>query len=283
MTFPRVPGHEVIGRIEALGAGVSAWRIGQRVGVGFLGGQDGSCIHCRKGDHVNCLDPTVTGVTIDGGYAEVMLAQANGIVHVPEDLNPAAAAPLLCAGLTTFNALRNAGLRAGDTVAVHGLGGLGHLGVQYARKMGYRTVAIARGADKGPLAAALGAHRYIDSLHEDAARILQKMGGAQAALATAPDGAFMAQLMRGLAPSGKLVVVSVPHDPIPVSATNLVFGGRNMQGSLTGKTIDAEDALAFSRLMNVRAMVETMPLAKAPEAYQQMMDGKARFRIVLTM
>lgn len=283
MSFPRVPGHEVIGRIEAVADDVLNWKIGQRVGVGFLGGEDGTCVRCRRGDYVNCSNPTITGVTIDGGYAEVMIAQAHGIASVPESLDAAEAAPLLCAGLTTFNALRNSGLRAGDLVAIHGMGGLGHLGIQYARRMGYRTVAIGRGTDKQPLAAQLGAHQYIDSSNENTSEVLQRMGGAQAILGTAPDGQSMASLIAGLSPLGKLIVVSVPSDPISIEASSLVFGGRVLQGSLTGKTIDEEDTLAFSELMGVRAMVETMPLLKAPEAYERMMRGDARFRIVLTM
>jgi len=281
--LPRVPGHEVVGRIDALGMGVTQWVMGQRVGVGFIGGEDGTCIRCRKGDYVNCLHPTITGITVDGGYAEVMIAEAHGIAAVPEEFDSVSAAPLLCAGLTTFNELRNADLRAGDLVAIHGLGGLGHLGVQFARKMGYRTVAIARGAEKEDLAHKLGGHRYIDTSSVDAAQILQQMGGAQAILGTAPSGSAMAELIPGLAPQGKLIVVSVPSDPIPTSAYHLVFGGRVIQGSLTGRTIEEEDTLSFSALQGVAPMIETMPLEKAPEAYARMMRGDARFRIVLTM
>lgn len=283
LSLPRVPGHEVIGRIDAIGEGASRWQLGQRVGVGFLGGEDGTCPRCRRGDFVNCTNPTVTGVSLDGGYAEVMIAESRGIASVPEELDAAEAAPLLCAGLTTFNALRNASLRAGDLVAIHGLGGLGHLGVQFARKMGFHTVAIARGSDKAALAAQLGAHRYIDSATENASEVLKGMGGAQAILGTAPSGAAMGELIPGLAPQGKLIVVSVPSDPIPASAYDLVFGGRVVQGSLTGKIIDEEDTLAFSSLQDIRPMVERMPLSQAPEAYDRMMRGDARFRIVLVM
>jgi alcohol dehydrogenase, propanol-preferring len=283
LTFPRVPGHEVVGRIDAVGANVTRWKIGQRVGVGFFAGEDGTCEQCRRGDFVNCANPTVTGVTIDGGYAEYMIAQAHGIVGVPEDLDSAEAAPLLCAGLTTFNALRNAGLRAGDLVAVHGIGGLGHLGVQFARKMGFRVVAIARGADKKALAESLGAHHYIDAAAEDAPEALRKMGGAQAILGTAPSGAAMGPLFAGLAVRGKLIVVSVPSDPIPVSPYYLVFGERTIQGSLTGKIIDEEETLQFSSLQSIRPMIETMPLSQAPEAYARMMRGDVRFRAVLVM
>lgn len=283
VTLPRVPGHEVVGRIDAVGAGVTAWKIGQRVGVGFLAGEDGTCPQCRRGDFVNCANPSVSGVTMDGGYAESMIAEAKGLVPVPESFDAAEAAPLLCAGLTTFNALRNAGLRSGDLVAVHGIGGLGHLGVQFARQMGFHTVAIARGQDKLALAEKLGAHRYIDAAAEDAPRVLQQMGGAHAILATAPNGAAMGALMPGLAPLGKMVVVSVPSDPIPVSAASLVFGGRSIQGSLTGKIIDGEDTLQFSLLHSVRPMVEVLPLSQAKEAYIRMMQGKVRFRAVLVM
>ena len=281
--LPRVPGHEVVGRIDAVGEGVTEWTIGQRVGVGFLGGEDGTCVHCRRGDFVNCLHPNVTGVTLDGGYAEVMLVSSRGIVAIPDTLDSVTAAPLLCAGLTTFNALRDADLRAGDLVAIHGLGGLGHLAVQYARKMGYRTVAIARGADKAELAMQLGAHQYLDANAADPAAVLQQMGGAQAILGTAPSGGAMANLIPGLAPRGKLIVLSVPADPIPTSAFDLVFGGRVLMGSLTGRTIEGGDTLNFSDLQGIAPIVEVMPFEAAPEAYALMMRGDARFRIVLTM
>jgi propanol-preferring alcohol dehydrogenase len=283
ITFPRVPGHEVIGRIDAIGSDVSNWEIGRRVGVGFLAGEDGTCPRCRRGDYVNCAAPVVSGVTTDGGYAEFMIAEARGIVAVPEELDAAEAAPLLCAGLTTFNALRNSNLRSGDLVAVHGIGGLGHLGLQFARTMGFRTVAIARGQGKRSLAEKLGAHEYIDADMGDAADALTKMGGADAILGTATSGAAIAALIPGLAPTGKFLVVSVPDDPIPVSASHLVFGGRSIHGSLTGKVIDGQDTLKFSAMHNVRAMVETMPLSQAPEAYARMMRGEARFRAVLVM
>jgi D-arabinose 1-dehydrogenase-like Zn-dependent alcohol dehydrogenase len=281
LTLPRVPGHEVVGRIDALGAGVTRWKIGQRVGVGFLGGEDGVCEPCRRGDTVNCQNPIVSGITVDGGYAEVMIAEARGVAAIPDELSSAEAAPLLCAGITTFNALRNAGLRAGDLVAVQGVGGLGHLGIQFARHMGFRTVAIGRGGDKEKLAKDLGAHVYIDSAVEDAAAVLQRMGGARAILATAPSGSAMGPLVSGLAARGKLIIVGVPEDQIQLSAVPLIFGGRTIQGSLTGTAIDNEDTLAFSVLENIRPMIETLPLEQAADAYARMMQGKARFRMVL--
>jgi len=281
LKLPRVPGHEVVGRIEALGAGVSRWKIGQRVGVGFFGGEDGVCEPCRRGDMVQCQNPVIPGVTVDGGYAEVMIAEARGIAAIPDELTSVEAAPLLCAGITTYNALRNAGLRGGDLVAVQGIGGLGHLGVQFARHLGFRTVAIGRGADKERLAKDLGAHVYIDTAVADAAAVLQRMGGARAILATAPSGDAMGPLVSGLAARGKLIVVGVPGDPIQLSAFPLVFGGRSIYGSLAGTAIDTEDALAFSVLENIRPMIETLPLEQAAEAYARMIEGKARFRMVL--
>jgi alcohol dehydrogenase, propanol-preferring len=281
LTLPRVPGHEVVGRMEALGSGVSKWKIGQRVGVGLIAGEDGVCEPCRRGDTVNCQNPVVSGVTTDGGYAEVMIAEARAITSVPDDLTSADAAPLLCAGITTYNALRNAGLRGGDLVAVQGVGGLGHLGVQFARRMGFRTVAIGRGRDKEKLAKDLGAHIYIDAAVEDAAAVLQRMGGARAILATATSGDAMGPLVSGLSARGKLIIVGVPQDPIQLNAFPLVFGGRSVHGSLTGTPIDAEDTLAFSVLENIRPMIETVPLEQAADTYARMMQGKARFRMAL--
>jgi propanol-preferring alcohol dehydrogenase len=281
LTLPRVPGHEVVGRIEALGAGVSQWKIGQRVGVGLLGGEDGVCEPCRRGDIVNCQNPVTLGVTMDGGYAELMIAEARGIAAIPDELSSAEAAPLLCAGITTYNALRNAGLRGGDLVAVQGIGGLGHLGIQFARRMGFRTVAIGRGREKEKLARDLGAHVYIDTAVDDAAAVLQRMGGARAILATATSGDAMGPLVSGLSARGKLIVVGVPQDPIQLNAFPLVFGGRSIYGSLTGTPIDGEDTLGFSVLENIRPMIETVPLEQAADAYARMMQGKARFRMVL--
>ncbi|PVX83643.1 alcohol dehydrogenase catalytic domain-containing protein [Paraburkholderia unamae] len=278
-----VPGHEVVGRIEALGEGVEGWSLGQRVGVGFLAGEDRTCPSCRQGDIVNCEKPVITGMTVDGGYAEIMIAEARGLVRVPDDLEAAEAAPLLCAGLTTFNALRNAGARAGDIVAVHGLGGLGHLAVQFANSMGFYTVAIARGADKAPLARDLGAHRYIDAKAESVAEVLHNLGGAKVILATAPTGLGMSEMVPGLSPRGKLVVVAIASEPITVNAIDLVFGGRSVVGALTGTVADNEQTLAFAQQRNIRPLIETFPLEQAQSAYDRMMRGDVRFRAVLVM
>ena len=283
LTFPRVPGHEVVGRIDAIGEAVDRWRPGQRVGVGFLGGYCGHCEPCRRGDFVNCQNQAVSGLHTDGGYAEVMIANERGLAAVPDGLAPADAAPLLCAGVTTFNALRNAPARPGDLVAVHGIGGLGHLGVQFARHMGFRVAAIARGADKAPLAAQLGAHHYIDSGAEDPAAALQTLGGASVILTTVPSGKAMSPMIGGLKAKGRMVVVGVGTDPIEADTAQLTFGTRGLQGSLTGSPIDEEDTLAFSVLQNIRPMIETMKLEQAAEAYGRMMRGDARFRMVLVM
>ena len=283
LTYPRVPGHEVVGVIEEVGSGVTTWKVGQRVGVGFFGGQDGECEACQRGDFVSCSRPVIPGITTDGGYAEMMIAEARALCLIPEELSSVDAAPLVCAGITTYNALRNAGLRAGDTVAIQGIGGLGHLGIQFARRMGFRVIAIGRGTDKESLAKKLGAHLYIDTTAEDGSAALTKLGGADAILATAPNGPAMGALIPGLGARGQLIVVGVASDPIPVSTLPLVFGGRSIHGSLTGSAIDNQDTLDFSVLQGVRPMIETMPLARAAEAYARMMDGKARFRMVLTM
>jgi D-arabinose 1-dehydrogenase-like Zn-dependent alcohol dehydrogenase len=264
-----------------VGDGVTKWKIGQRLGVGLIAGEDGVREPCRRGDIVNCQNPVVLGVTVDGGYAEVMIAEARGIASIPDELSSAEAVPLLCAGITTYNALRNAGLRAGDLVAVQGIGGLGHLGVQFARHMGFRTVAIGRGRQKEKLAKDLGAHVYIDTTADDAAAALQRMGGARAILATATNGAAMGPLVSGLSSRGKFIVVGVPEDPIQLNAFPLVFGGRSIYGSLTGTPIDSEDTLAFSVLEKIRPMIETLPLEQAADAYARMMQGNARFRMVL--
>jgi alcohol dehydrogenase, propanol-preferring len=249
----------------------------QRVGIGLIAGEDGVCEPCRRGDMVNCQNPVVSGVTVDG----VMIAEARGIASIPDELSSAEAAPLLCAGITTYNALRNAGLRGGDLVAVQGIGGLGHLGIQFARHMGFRTVAIGRGGEKEKLAKDLGAHVYIDTAVDDAVAVLQRMGGARAILATATSGDAMGPLVSGLAARGKLIVVGVPQDQIQLNAFPLVFGGRSIYGSLTGTPIENEDALAFSVLESIRPMIETFPLEQAADAYARMMQGKARFRMVL--
>lgn len=281
LSLPRVPGHEIVGRIDALGSGVSRWKVGQRVGLGFFGGEDGVCEPCRRGNMVNCQNPVIPGVTVDGGYAEMVIAEARGIAAIPDELGSVEAAPLLCAGVTTYNAVRNAGLRGGDLVAVQGIGGLGHLGIQFARRMGFRTVAIGRGGDKRELALELGAHVYIDSAVDDAVAVLQGMGGARAIVATSPSGQAMGPLVSALAAGGKLIVVGVPSDPIQVNAFSLVFGGHAIYGTLTGTAIDEEDTLAFSVQENIRPMVETAPLERAADAYARMMQGQARFRLVL--
>ena len=279
---PVVPGHEIIGVIEAVGDGVSpAWRVGERVGVGFLGGQDNACDFCRRGDFVNCSDQPRTGTGVDGGYAEVTYARATGLVRIPPDLEAAAGAPLLCAGLTVYNALLSAPARPGSLVAVQGIGGLGHLGVQYARALGHRVVAIARGTGKARLAAELGAHDYIDSTAADPGAALQALGGAAVIVATAASGASMSPLIPGLAPRGQLVVVGAAPDPIQVATTDLIFGGRTVRGSVTGTAIENEDNLRFALEHGVRSHNEVFPLSEAPKAYDRMVSGEARFRAVL--
>jgi propanol-preferring alcohol dehydrogenase len=280
--FPRVPGHEVVGRIDALGSAVRGWTIGQRVGVGFLGGSCGYCEFCRCGDLVNCKNQGYTGVHSDGGYAEVMIVKASGLVRIPDGLSSVNAAPLLCAGLTTFNALRNAA-KAGDLVAVLGLGGLGHLAVQYARQMGFEVVAIARGTDKAELAKQLGAHHYIDSAASDPAAALQALGGASVILVTAPAAKTIAATFKGLRPGGTTIDLGVGTDPIESSSMELIFGNRKLEGSLTGDPATGDATLRFSALTGVSPMTETLPLQKAADAYARMASGKARFRMVLTM
>src|SRR5438552_2141184 len=270
-TFPRVPGHEVVGRIEQVGPAVPRWKIGQRVGVGFFGGEDGECEPCQRGDFVNCTHPVVTGITADGGYAEVMIAEARALASIPDELTSAEAAPLLCAGITTFNALRNAGLRAGALVAIQGVGGLGHLGIQFARRMGFKTVALNRGNEKEKLAKDLGAHVYIDTSADDAAAVLQRMGGAAAILATAPSGKAMSDLVKGLAVRGKLLVIGLAPDPLEVDTGSLVFGMHSISGSTAGIVQDEQETVAFSLLEKVEPMIEVMPLSKAREASDRMM------------
>jgi len=283
ITYPRVPGHEVVGRIDALGSGVQGWAVGQRVGVGFLGGYCGYCEFCRNGDLVNCRNQEYTGIHHDGGYAEVMIAKASGLVSIPNDLSSVDAAPLLCAGITTFSALRNAPAKAGDLVAVLGIGGLGHLGVQYARHMGFEVAAIARGADKAELARKLGAHHFIDSAATDAAAALQALGGAKVILITASGGKTVAATFKGLRPGGVSIVLGVGPEPIEVSSMDLIFATRRLGGALTGAPAVGDATLRFSALTGVAAMIETVPLEEAPAAYAKMMSGKVRFRMVLTM
>lgn len=281
--WPRVPGHEVVGVVDALGDGVEGWSVGQRVGVGFLGGSCGHCEECRKGDLVNCRNQEFTGVHHDGGYAQYMLARASGLVSIPEGFAPEDAAPLLCAGLTTFSALRNSPARAGDLVAVIGIGGLGHLAVQFARRMGFEVVAIGRGPDKGGLAEKLGAHHYVDSSATAIAPALQALGGAHLVVSTASGGSAVAEAVKGLRPRGRVIALGASPEPVQVSTSDLLFGGRSIEGALTGDPATADATLRFSSLAGVAAMIETMPLESAPEAYAKMMSGKSRFRIVLTM
>ena len=280
--YPRVPGHEVVGLIDAIGPGVSGWARGQRVGVGWHGGHCGYCDSCRRGDFFACQSATViTGITRDGGYADHMIAAARALARLPEELAATEAAPLMCAGLTTFNALRNSGARAGDLVAVLGVGGLGHLGVQFAAKMGYRTVAIARGKDKEPLARKLGAGHYIDSRTQDPAAELVKLGGARVILATVTNAEAMGAAMGGLAANGTFMILGAAG-PVEVSPGFLITGRRSLMGWYSGTSIDSQDTLSFSVLTGVRSMNEVFPLERAAEAYERMMSGRARFRVVLT-
>ena len=281
--YPRVPGHEVAGVIDAVGENIAPWRVGQRVGVGWHGGHCGYCDSCRRGDFITCqIAPQVTGISYDGGYADYLIAPATVLALIPEGLSTVDAAPLMCAGITTFNALRNSGARPGDTVAVLGVGGLGHLGVQFAAKMGFRTVAIARGKDKEALARKLGAWQYIDSQSQDAAAELAKLGGARVILATVTSGKAMSAVVGGLGVNGKLIVLGAAADPLEVPALALIGARRAIQGWPSGTSIDSQDTLTFSARAGVRAMTEVFPLERAAEAYERMMSGQARFRVVLT-
>jgi len=283
LQYPRVPGHEAVGIVDAVGAGVTQWKPGQRVGVGWHGGHCGACDACRNGDFFGCtVALQVTGISFDGGYGEYMVAPAIALALVPDDLAPVDAAPLMCAGITTYNALRNSGARAGDLVGVLGLGGLGHLGVQYAVKMGFRTVAIARGQDKGPLAKQLGAHHYIDTQAEDPAAALQKLGGAKAIIATVTVGEAMSAVQGGLALNGTLMVIGAAQS-MTISPLVLLMGRRSVKGWYSGTAADSQDTLKFSVMTGVKSMNEIYPLEKVAEAYERMMSGKARFRVVLTM
>jgi D-arabinose 1-dehydrogenase-like Zn-dependent alcohol dehydrogenase len=281
LTYPRLPGHEVVGRVDAVGAGVAAWHLGQRVGVGWHGGHCGVCEACRSGDFIECERGLVCGFSYDGGYAEFMVAPQEALAAAPDALDPVAAAPLLCAGVTTFTSLRNSGARAGDLVAVQGIGGLGHLGVQYARALGFRTVALSRGAEKRALALELGAHEYVDQETGDAAAALQKLGGARVILATAPNAQLMSSLVGGLGRNGSLLVVGATAEPIQVSPFQLIGGRRRVQGWPSGTAKDSEETLAFSALNGVASRNETFPLEKVNDAYQRMITNRARFRVVL--
>ena len=281
--YPRVPGHEVAGIIYELGAGVSEWKKGQRVGVGWHGGHDGTCLACRRGDFGNCQNLKIAGISYDGGYQQYMVAPVEALTTMPEGLSDAEAAPLLCAGITTFNALRHSGAMPGDLVAVLGIGGLGHLGIQFANKFGYKVAAIGRGSENAALAKKLGASVYIDNKVTNAAEALQKLGGAQVILATAPSSKAMSEVINGLGPNGKLIVVGAAFDPIEVTPVQLISGSKSIQGWASGTAADAEDTLRFAELSGVRPMIETYPLEKAAEAYARMMSGNAQFRVVLTM
>ncbi|HXA77737.1 MAG TPA: alcohol dehydrogenase [Candidatus Acidoferrales bacterium] len=283
LTYPRVPGHEVAGAIDETGAGVTAWKKGQRVGVGWHGGQDGTCLPCRRGDFANCAHLKITGISYDGGYADYMLAPVEALAAMPESLDAAEAAPLLCAGVTTFNSLRHSGAMPADLVAIQGIGGLGHLGVQFGQKFGYKVAAVGRGPENAALAKKLGASVYIDSGATNAAAELQKLGGARVILATAPSSKSMSSLIDGLGMNGRMMVVGATLDPIEVTPVQLIFGMKSLQGWASGIPTDSEDTLRFAELTGVRPMIEKYPLAKVNEAYARMMSGKAEFRVVLTM
>jgi 2-desacetyl-2-hydroxyethyl bacteriochlorophyllide A dehydrogenase len=283
LQYPRVPGHEIAGRIEAVGSDVTQWKPGQRVGVGWHGGHCFTCDPCRRGQFILCKFEKITGISFDGGYAEYVVVPAEAVAAMPDDLPADEAAPLLCAGITVFNSLRNSGARAGDLVAVQGIGGLGHLGIQYARQMGFRTVAIGRGGDKDPLAKKLGAHNYIDTAASEPAAALQALGGANVILATAPDSKAISVLVDGLGPDGKLVIVGAGPEPLAITPLQLILSRRTVRGWPSGTAKDSEDTLQFSLLSAVRPMIERYPLEKAAEAYDQMISGRARFRVVLTV
>lgn len=283
LQYPRVPGHEIAGRIDAVGPDVTNWTQGQRVGVGWHGGHCFVCEPCRRGDFIVCRNEKITGLSYDGGYAEYMIAPAEAVAAIPEDLPADLAAPLMCAGITVYNPMRRSGVMAGQLVAIQGIGGLGHLGVQYARQMGFRTVAIARGADKEALAKKLGAHHYIDSAANDPADELQKLGGANLILATAPDSKSMSPLVGGLGPNGKLLIVGAGGESLDVTPIALITKRLSIQGWASGTAMDSEDTMRFSSLTGVRPMIEKYPLEKAAEAFERMLSGKARFRAVLTM
>jgi D-arabinose 1-dehydrogenase-like Zn-dependent alcohol dehydrogenase len=281
--FPRVPGHEVAGIIDEVGGGVTAWKKGQRVGVGWHGGQDGTCPSCRRGDFRNCRNLRIPGISYDGGYQQYMVAPVEALAAIPDSLKAVEAAPLLCAGITTYNALRHSGALPGDLVAVQGIGGLGHLGIQFAHKFGYKVAAVGRGGENAALAQKLGAHSYIDSRATDPAKELQNLGGAQVILATAPSAKAMSALIDGLGPNGKLIVIGATFDAMEVTPVQLISGSRSIQGWAAGTPADSEETLHFAELTGVRPMIETYPLEKASQAYARMLSGDAQFRVVLTM
>src|SRR5437773_4012783 len=283
LQYPRVPGHEIAGRVDAVGDRVTNWKKGERVGVGWHGGHDFVSDQCRHGDFGMCINRKVTGIDCDGGYAEYMVAPAEALALIPDELPPEEAGPFMCAGVTVFNALRNSDACAGDVVAVQGIGGLGHLGVQYARKMGFETVALGRGKDKEPLARKLGAHHYIDSDVVDPVKELQKLGGARVILATAPSAKAISEVVGGLGVNGNLLVPAAPSEPLSISVMPLIMGRRSVSGCYSGTARDSQDTLEFSALSGVHPMIEKYPLSRVAEAYEQMHSGKARFRVVLTM
>jgi D-arabinose 1-dehydrogenase-like Zn-dependent alcohol dehydrogenase len=283
LQYPRVPGHEVAGHIDAVGAEVTEWQKGQPVGVGWHGGHDFVCEQCRRGDFAMCVNRKVTGIDFDGGYAEYMIAPAEALAAIPNALPAEEAGPFMCAGVTVYNALRNSGARVGDVVAVQGIGGLGHLAVQYARRMGFETVALGRGKDKEPLAKKLGAHHYIDSDAVDTVTELQKLGGARVILATAPSAKAISAVVDGLGVNGNLLVPAAPSDPLTVSILSLIMGRRSVSGWYSGTARDSQDTLEFSALSGVHPMIEKFPLSRVAEAYERMHSGKVRFRVVLTM
>lgn len=283
LQYPRVPGHEVAGRIDALGPDVTNWQKGQRVGVGWHGGHDFVCEHCRRGDFAMCVNRKITGIDFDGGYAEYLIAPAAALAAIPDKLPAEEAGPFMCAGVTVYNALRNSGARPGDIVAIQGIGGLGHLGVQYARQMGFKTIALGRGKDKEALAKKLGAHQYIDSNLVDTVSELQKLGGARVILATAPSAKAISQVVDGLGVNGNLLVPAAPSDPLTISVMPLIMGRRSISGWYSGTARDSQDTLEFSAFNGVHPMIEKYPLSGVAEAYEQMHTGKVRFRVVLTM
>jgi D-arabinose 1-dehydrogenase-like Zn-dependent alcohol dehydrogenase len=281
--YPRSPGHEIAGVIDARGADTDPWKVGDRVGVGWFGGHCGVCESCRRGDFITCVKLQVPGISYDGGYAECVTVPTHALARIPDDLTPEDAAPLMCAGITTFNALRNSGARPGDLVAIQGIGGLGHLGVQFASKFGFETVAIGRGEDKQELARKLGARTYIDTKSQDPARQLNAMGGAKVILATAPDGKAMGTLIDGLGVNGKLMVIGASTEPFAVSSVQLLLARKSIMGWPSGTAIDIEDTLKFAAATGVRPMIETFPLERASDGYDRMMSGRVRFRAVLKM
>jgi D-arabinose 1-dehydrogenase-like Zn-dependent alcohol dehydrogenase len=281
IAYPRSPGHEIAGVIDALGEGTDPWKVGDRVGIGWHGGHCRRCESCRRGDFITCVKLQVPGISYDGGYAEYVAAPMEALARIPEGLTPEEAAPLMCAGVTTFNALRNSGARSGDLVAIQGIGGLGHLGVQFASKFGFDTVAIGRGADKQSLALKLGARNYIDAGSQDVAKELSRLGGARVILATAPDGKAMGSLIDGLGVDGKLVIVGVSAEPFAVTSVQLIMVRKSVTGWPSGTSTDSEDTLKFSAANGVRPMIETFPLERAADAYDRMISGKVRFRSVL--